>query len=88
MYILFYLSGSPEEVLLDFCRLNMVSTVVCDFSPTRIAKHWKTKLVTALEQKEDQEEGNMGQEEIPVKVIEVHITTNRCMYAWPCFLNL
>lgn len=41
------LCGPPQDVLPTFIVDNNVSTVVCDFSPLRIAKQWKADVVTA-----------------------------------------
>lgn len=45
---LYILCGAPEDVLPKFISDNNVSTVVCDFSPLRIAKQWKATVRAAV----------------------------------------
>jgi hypothetical protein len=53
-------------VLFDFCHRNDVDTVVCDFSPTRIARRWVSELVRSFE-----EEEGVNEDATSVRVIEV-----------------
>ena len=43
------LSGPPSEVIPPFLSAHNVSTIVCDFSPLKIAKTWKADLTAALD---------------------------------------
>jgi hypothetical protein len=78
-------AGSAEILLPEFCRLNSVNTVVCDFSPTRIAKKWKSDLVTSLKAQEEQEQEQDASINV-VKVIEVSDTYSVSNYYYINFI--
>eukprot|EP01090_Pellita_catalonica_P017646 TRINITY_DN5371_c0_g1_i1.p1 TRINITY_DN5371_c0_g1~~TRINITY_DN5371_c0_g1_i1.p1 ORF type:complete len:551 (+),score=90.92 TRINITY_DN5371_c0_g1_i1:114-1655(+) len=42
------LCGEPEQIIPQFAVQNRISHIVCDFSPLRIARKWKTTVMEAL----------------------------------------
>ncbi|CAM9838089.1 unnamed protein product, partial [Ectocarpus fasciculatus] len=72
------LCGAPADVLPAFVQDNHVSTIVCDFSPLRIAKEWKDAVAAAMD--------DLGR---PVQLLEVdahniapcQVVSNKCEFS-------
>eukprot|EP01041_Mallomonas_annulata_P011728 gene11728-24597_t len=54
------LSGHPKDTLPNFCQVNNISTIICDFSPLRISKEWKNDISNELK------------DEVNIEVVDSH----------------